>query len=383
MSQLASIISNFRVLPLPFRLFAIFWCSLPAFASVSFAETGGQPGWQKVLEAANKEGKVVAAIPTSPELRTGMEKAFGEKFRGIQLELVPGAATALASRIVSEYKAGVRNFDLFIAGTAVQLGVMYEGAVEPFEPYMVLPEVKDPKNWFGGHLWVDNKGTNRFVYPFQAYVTEPGWYNSELFDGEKFATFDDLLNPKLKGKIGIHEPRRPGTGQAVWIYLGVVKGEGFLRKLAEQDLVISADLRQLAEMLGKGRLALVLGPGYRVLAPFVQAGLPLKPIPVPKEGIHATAGVGAISVMKNAPHPNATKVFVNWLLSKEGQEIFGKATGQATRRLDVDTRWLSEVGIQAAKDSLTLEEYLKRESFFEDKIPLRKMPVELAEKLLR
>jgi len=353
------------------------------FASSGLAQTGAQAEWQKVLEAANKEGKVVAAIPTSPELRTGMEKAFGEKFKGIKLELIPGPATALANRIVSEHKAGVRNFDLFIAGTAVQLGVMYEGAVEPFEPYMILPEVKDPKNWFGGHLWVDNKTTKRFIYPFQAYVTEPGWYNSELFDGEKFRTYDELLNPKLKGRIGIHEPRRPGTGQAVWIYLGIFKGEGFLRKLAEQNLVISEDLRQLAEMLAKSKLALVLGPGYRVLAPFVQAGLPLKPIPVPKEGIHATAGVGAITVIKNPPHPNATKVFVNWLLSKEGQEIFSRATGQATRRLDVDTKWLVELGIQAAKDSLTVEEYLKRESFFEDKIPLRQMPVELAEKLLK
>jgi iron(III) transport system substrate-binding protein len=360
-----------------------FFASALAFPRHGLSQATWQAEWEKVLEGAKKEGKIVAAIPTSPELRTDSERSFAEKFKGIQLELIPGPATALANRIVSEHKAGIRNFDVFIAGTAVQLGVVYEGAVEPFEPYMILPEVKEPKNWFGGHLWVDNKATKRFVYPFQAYVTEPGWYNSELFKGEEFRSYDDLLNPKLRGKIGIHEPRRPGTGQAIWIYLGIVKGESFLKKLAEQNLAVSADLRQLAELLAKGKVALVLGPGYRVLAPFVQAGLPLKPIPVPKEGIHATAGVGAITVMKNPPHPNAAKVFVNWLLSREGQEIFGKATGQATRRLDVDTKWLQQLGIQAAKDSLTVEEYLERESFFEDKIPLRQVPVELAEKLLK
>jgi ABC-type Fe3+ transport system substrate-binding protein len=87
--------------------------------------------------------------------------------------------------------------------------------------------------------------------------------------------------------------------------------------------------------------------------------------------------------MKSPPHPNAAKVFVNWLLSKEGQEVFGKAVGQATRRLDVDTGWLQAVGYQAAKDVMTAEEYFKREIFLEDKLPLRKPAVELAEKLLK
>jgi hypothetical protein len=70
-------------------------------------------------------------------------------------------------------------------------------------------------------------------------------------------------------------------------------------------------------------------------------------------------------------------------LGKEGQEIFSKATGQATRRLDVDTKWLQTIGIQAAKDFLTVDEYLKRESFFEDKLPLREPAIKLAEKLLK
>jgi ABC-type glycerol-3-phosphate transport system substrate-binding protein len=126
-----------------------------------------------------------------------------------------------------------------------------------------------------------------------------------------------------------------------------------------------------------------MGPTYYTLLPYLQAGIPLKPLPTPKEGIHATVGSGAISVPKNAPHPNASKVFINWILSKEGQEIFGKATGQGSRRLDVDTSWLREIGVQAAKDVLTVEEYLARESFFESGIPLRQPAVDLAKRLLK
>jgi ABC-type Fe3+ transport system substrate-binding protein len=148
-------------------------------------------------------------------------------------------------------------------------------------------------------------------------------------------------------------------------------------------MLVSRDLRQLADLLAKGRLALILGVGYAVVRPFMEAGLPVKPLRAPNEGIHASSGFGTLTVMKSPPHPNATKVFVNWLLGKEGQEVYGRAMGSATRRLDVDTKWLESIGIQAAKDFLTVEEYLKRESFLEDRLELRKPPIDLAEKLIK
>jgi len=364
-------------------LSAVCLLSLFGFARDGFSQAGGEAEWKKVLEAARKEGKVVVAVQPGPEIRQGLEKGFGEKFKGVQLELLPGASTANAVRIINESKAGIRNFDVFISGTGVQLSVASEGALEPLDPYMVLPEVKDPKQWFGGHIWADNVTAKHLVYVFHAYLTEPAYYNAPLLNPEEIRSYDGLLNPKWKGKIGIHEPRVQGAGQAIWIYLWKVKGEAFLTKLVEQDLFVSTDHRQLGDALAKGKLALVLGPTYYTLLPYIQAGIPLKALPTPKEGIHATSGSGGISIVKNPPHPNAAKVFVNWLLSKEGQEIFGKATGQATRRLDVDTKWLQGIGVQAAKDFLTIEEYLERESFFENRIPLRKPAQELAQKLLK
>lgn len=363
----------------------LFMLNLLALAIHSPAWGQGAAGgeWEKILEAARKEGKVVAAVPSSAELRRDLEKSFGERYKGIQLELFPGLASAHASRIVNEYRAGVRNFDLLLAGTGVQLDLVHQGVVEPFEPYMVLPEVKDPKNWFGGHIWADNVSGKRFVYSFQAYITDPGFYNSESANFEELRSYDEFLNPKWKGKIGIHDPRRPGSGQAIWIYMRGVKGDEFMKRLAAQDLLVSSDYRQLGDLLSKGRLSFVLGATYSVLKPFIEAGLPIKKIPVPREGIHATSGFGAVTIMKNPPHPNAAKVFVNWLLGKEGQEIFGRALGNATRRFDVDTKWMTEIGIQAAKDFMTVEEYLKRESFFEDRIPSRKPAIDLANKLLK
>jgi ABC-type Fe3+ transport system substrate-binding protein len=118
--------------------------------------------------------------------------------------------------------------------------------------------------------------------------------------------------------------------------------------------------------------------------PFIQAGLPVKPLPTPQEGTYTTGGSGHLTIIKNPPHPNATKVFVNWLLTKEGQEVFSKALGQGTRRLDIDTKWLKEVGVVAAKDFLTFEQFLARENQSEERVETTRKPaLEIARKLLR
>jgi ABC-type Fe3+ transport system substrate-binding protein len=179
---------------------------------------------------------------------------------------------------------------------------------------------------------------------------------------EEFRSFDDLLNPKWKGKIGILDPRTAGGGTSTWSFLYKIKGEEFLRKLAAQELLLARDQRLLGENLAKGRLALTIGLTYYSLAPFIKANQPIKPLPEAKEGSYTSSGSGTLSVVKNSTRPNATRLFVNWLLSKEGQEVYGKAMGQATRRFDVDTKFLLEFGTRASKDFLTVEENQSREN---------------------
>jgi len=72
--------------------------------------------------------------------------------------------------------------------------------------------------------------------------------------------------------------------------------------------------------------------------------------------------------MANTPHPNAAKVYINWLLGKEGQELYGRALTQGSRRLDVDTKWLARFNTPAAKDTITPEEFEKIRFYGEDVI---------------
>jgi iron(III) transport system substrate-binding protein len=353
-----------------------------AFLSASLSLAQSKSGeWDKIVEAAKKEGKVVASIPPTPELRKLMEIAFSRRY-GIATEFVPARGGAVVQRIVSEAKAGVQYFDLHIGGTeSVITAILPENILDPIEGYLILPEVRDPKNWWGGHIYIDN--AKRYVYNFAAYQTVSLWSDGNQYKPSEFKSFDDLLHPKLVGKIGISDPRTPGSGSSMWSYMHYIKGEEYLRKLVAQKLFITRDLRLLAENLARGKIAVTSGIGYSEFQPFIKANLPVVPLPVPKEGLYVSGGYGHLTVLKNLPHPNATKVFVNWLLSRDGQEVFARGMGVGSRRLEIETKWLRDYGVIAAKDFLPPEQFGKYENQSEEKIKnIREPAAAVARKLL-
>jgi ABC-type Fe3+ transport system substrate-binding protein len=354
-----------------------------AFSAAVRAQSAWQSEWERILAAAKKEGTAVVGIPASSELRKAIGTRFKEKF-GVDVELFPSRGPENVTRILKEYSAGVRYFDVLVAGGATPLSMVAAGAADDFEPYMILPEVKDPKNWWGGHIWEDNVSTKRYIYAFLCYTSETFWHNTTQAEPHEIRSFDDLLNPKWKSRIGFLDPRHPGSGQNTWAFLWKVKGEEYLAKLVQQDLLVTQNQRQLADGLAKGKLAFTVGLSHYTYEPFIKAGLPIKPVPNIKEGSHASNGSGVVTVVKNPPHPNATKVFINWLLGKEGQELYGKAMVQGTRRLDVDTQWLKESGIEGCKDIMTVDDYYRLETHLESSVnKLRKPATALANKLLQ
>ena len=339
--------------------------------------------WERTLQEAKKEGTIVVGNPARAELRRELEALFKPQF-GIDMELLTARGPQNASRIASEFKAGVKYFDAFIGGSGTYESLVYDGMVEPLLPNLILPEVKEEKYWWGGHIWEDNVKTNRFLYSFIADAGTGGyWYNTNVAKPEELRSLDDFLNTKWKGKVGFLDPRTPGSGQSIWSFLWDVKGESYLKKLVQQDLFVSRDQRQLADALAKGKLAIALGVSFYTLEGFITANLPIKELPKLKEGAPASNGSGVIGIVKNPPHPHATKVFVNWFLGKQGQELYVKVMRQSTRRLDVNTKWLQEHGVQGAKDVLTVEEYHRVRNHLEDKyIGVRLPAAKLAEQIL-
>lgn len=341
------------------------------------------PEWDKIVEAAKKEGRVIVSIPTSAELRKEFETGFQKAYPGIDLELNVARGASNINKIAEEQNAGVRSIDLHIGGTtSIITGLLAQNFLDPVMPSMILPEVRDPKNWWGGHIWADS--AKRYVYSFTAYMTETIWYNSTLVKPEEINSWDSLLDPKWKGKIVILDPRSPGSGESNWAFLLRIKGEPFLAKLAAQEMMVGRNLRQLAEQVARGKSAVSIGVSYYTYLPFIKAGLPVKPISNIKEGYYAGTGSGNLAVLKSPAHPNAAKVFVNWLLSKDGQSAVTKALGQPTRRFDVDTKWTKDFGHPAAKEVLTPEKFDELENGSEEVVvKYRKPAMHLAEKLFK
>jgi iron(III) transport system substrate-binding protein len=360
----------------------LFWLLTSAPAVHSQQSKAASLEWDGVVDAAKKEGKVTVSLPASAELKRQVEEQFKKRY-GIEVETFTSRGSAGVRRMADEFKAGVRHFDLHIGGSSsIISGMLDEGILDPIEPWMALPEVKDPKQWWGGHLWVDN--AKRFIYTFQAYLSEVIWYNTDLVKPNEIRSFDDFLNPKWKGKIGYLDPRTPGAGDSTWAFMWKVKGEEYLKKLVAQDLYLGRDQRILAENLARGRIAVMIGNSYYSYLPFLKAGLPIKPFPTLKEGNYGTGGSGNLAIIKTPAHSNSTKVFVNWLLGREGQEVVSRALGQATRRLDVDTRFLKESGTIAAKDTMSVDDFLQIENQSEEKIDkVREPAAKVARTLLK
>ena len=175
-----------------------------ALLSLNGAVVLGQPAqsksseWERTVEGARREGRVVVSVPTSAELRKEFETGFQKKFSAIELELSVARGASNINKIAEEQNAGVRNVDLHIGGTtSIVTGLLAPNLLEPILPSMLLPEVSDPKNWWGGHIWVDN--AKKYIYSFTAYMTETVWYNSTLVRPEEIVSWDSLLDPKWKG----------------------------------------------------------------------------------------------------------------------------------------------------------------------------------------
>jgi iron(III) transport system substrate-binding protein len=243
--------------------------------------------WEKTVEAAKKEGKVVVSVPVSAELRRGIEKAFKQRF-GIEAELNIGRAASIIGRIQQESKAGVPYFDVHMGGSESMItGLLSESILAPLEPALMLNEIKDPNNWWGGHIWVDN--ARRYIYASQAHQVDLIWHNTDSVKPEEVRSLTDLLNPKWSGKIGYLDPRTPGAGASMWSFLWKLKGEDYLKKLAGQKLLLGRDQRVLAENLAKGKIALVVGLSYYSMLPFAKAGLPVKSVAISRDEVYVVA----------------------------------------------------------------------------------------------
>jgi iron(III) transport system substrate-binding protein len=315
------------------------WFSIVSYGVPVFAQ-GASAVWQQTLKAATTEGNLVIVGPPAPQYREALI-AFQKHFPQIKVEYVGPSLRDFSPRILTERKMEQFFWDVLVGGAETpNLHLKPAGVLDPLEPALMLPEVLNDSAWLGGFNdgWMDRE--KRYIYGVTGTVNAQVLVDRSIISEEQLNRVEDLVAPKWKGKISWQEPRAPGGGSAAAGYWLHLLGEDFVRKLLQQDILTVRDRRQQAEWLVKGKYPIGIAVTDAFLDIYRAKGIGLKVEPLaphtPAGGAtRLGAGNGNVVLINRAPHPNAAKVFVNWLLSRQGQEIFVKSTGDNSRRLDV------------------------------------------------
>src|SRR5215471_12203232 len=267
----------------------------------------------KLLAAAQKEGEVVFyTTQIVDQILRPLIKAFATVAPGVQVKYVRADGLGLVVRMTNEARAGRVQADMWCMVDGVQ-ALLRGGLVTEFEVASAkgLPAgLVDPnKRWIALNTGVRSAA-----------------YNTELIPPEQAPhNYQDLLNPRFKGKIVWN----PKSMTGAWGFIStVIKGMGdergmaYLRDLAKQDVVpLPIAIRAVLDRVIAGEYAIGLEMNNTHAAISAALGAPVKWVPL--NPVSETLQVAGIS--RGAPHPNAGKLFVDFMVSHAGQSIFREA----------------------------------------------------------
>ena len=202
----------------------------------------------------------------------------------------------------------------------------------------MLPGVR-PENFRDGTLkWMDN--SHQYLLQGSEYVF--GWLlvNNDLIKPGQIKTWQDLCSTR---NIAVRSPhttyaaRGPGQGSASWIYNTF--GIGYIKSLfVDQQVKFSTDNRQLVESVARGITPIVFGAIQTEVERFRKAGFSNLGILLPDDAPgYLTGGYSVLKQAKGVPHPNAATVFINWYISRPGQEVYESVMLETSRRRDLHT----------------------------------------------
>ena len=316
------------------KLLALVFVLAPLAAQAQPADW--QKKWDETLAAAKKEGKVVVAAPPDAEVRNALPAAFEARF-GIKMEYLSGRGSDQANKLRRERGAGAYTVDAVVAGNQTMFSVLYaEKMLAPLKPELILPEVTDGKYWHRGSLWFADPEQKYILRIFNT-VREAFIINTKEVDESKLRKYNDLLDPKWKGKISFLDPSMAGTGANQAALLYKLFGEGFVRKLfVDQKPMISRERRQLTDAVLRGSHPITFGAEDGEIERLAAEGQPVKAVFSLEDLPGVISGGNMVALLDQAPHPNAARVFVNWMASKEATEIYGRALKMVPARSDAD-----------------------------------------------
>lgn len=297
--------------------------------------------WARLAAAAKQEGKLIVNFGRSGARDYGsFFKAFEEKF-GIKVTVGRGSGRDQIDRTLAERAGGIFKMDVLATGLSSLLQRMVpSGALEPMENLLFHPEVVDKSLWRDGvHRHADKEQRLIFLMAGRTDATELA-INTKLLKPDSIKSYRELLDPKWRGKIVTWHPvLQPiaEAGMGSIFYSKELGPEWFRRFYTEQKpfLVTEDRMFQDALLAGSHPIGVFTGPMKAAIDRLDKDGFPVAiVIGTPGEGLQAEApgidigGGGAITVLKRPANPNAQKLFINWLLGREGQWLLQAVRGE-------------------------------------------------------
>jgi ABC-type Fe3+ transport system substrate-binding protein len=313
-------------------IFAVFaLCQAPAIAQPD----DWKKVWNETVAAANAEGQLVISAPSGTTWREQL-LTFRQSYPQIKLSITASASRDFWPRVIKEREARLNLWDFRIGGPDnLSYNVKAMGHIASVRDMLILPEVIDTAVWWGGLDGIFLDSDKRYFLGFAVYEENIAYYNSRLINDPYMSDLRSLIDPRWAGRISMADPRAGsplvGSGAMFKTY-----GEDFLRMLmTKQKPVIVKDPRQQIDWLGSGRYPITIGMPSIAFVEYEQRGASIDAFKKMTGPRTWTQGVGGIQVLAEAPHPNATKVFVNWLLTRDVQARVMKTVKINSRRKDV------------------------------------------------
>ncbi len=258
----------------------------------------------KIIEAAKKEGTVSYYTTMTLSQSKKVVDKFQQKYPFIKPELFRGGGDEVLNRILNETRGGLNAWDV----------VSTRGdSVLTLREAKLIMSYRSPENKFIDRDMVDDEGywTAYYVNP---YVLG---YNTKLVKKDEVPkTYEELLEPKWKGKKISIDDSAYGLLAGLIHAWGKEKAVEYFKKLAAQEPVVQRGNTNRVQLTMAGEFPLIIA-----YAPTIQRetslGHPMDWVPLEPVAVQ----VNPMMLAAKAPHPNAGKLFIDFLLSKAGQKL--------------------------------------------------------------
>jgi iron(III) transport system substrate-binding protein len=247
----------------------------------------------------------------------------------------------MVNRVITEHRAGSNKFDV-LGGTSTSHGVLMKAGLIARNTTPVRKELRD------GFVDADGYRVMPFTYAFVI-----GYNTRNVPKDDRPRSYGDLLQPKWKGEIGLEAAAYEWLA-ALIDTMGEEKALAFARKLAAQNLRVQQGSTLLVQQMSAGEFKILIDALHYQIENYRQQGAPVDYVVPDPLLIKDPSGLW---LAKYSPHPHAAALLIDFLLSREGQQIFAQARRLVARK---DVEWRSLGKLPERTHVLSVEKWAPR-----------------------